>query len=105
MNELEKCIEALEHTLAYLIRENRPGLSLASIHQAINLLKKSDAKPCVTDKTKKIVTCHTCGTYRIEKCTCGDCVNSFENPFDELFCDLHKSTKRICKDFKKRERV
>ena len=104
MTELEKCIEALEHTLAYLIRENRPGLSLDNMRLAISLLKKSAAKPCVTDTTKKILTCHKCGTSKIDKCTCCDCVNSFTNPFDELFCTLHKSTK-LCKDFKKKKNV
>ena len=104
MNELEKCIEALEHMLAYL-RENRPGLSLDNLRLAISLLKESAAKPGVPDKTKKVVTCRTCGTYKIVKCTCSDCVNSFTNPFDELFCHLHKSTNKLCKDFKKREGV
>ena len=104
MNELEKCIEELEHMLTYL-RENRPGLSLDNLRLAISLLKKSNAKPSVTDKTKKVVTCRTCGAYRIDKCTCCDCVNSFTNPFDELFCHLHNSTNKICKDFKKREGI
>ena len=104
MNELEKSIEALEHMLAYL-RENRPGLSLDNLRLAISLLKKSAAKPSVTAKTKKAVTCHTCGVYRIAKCTCYDCVNSFTNPLDELCCDLGKSAKKLCKDFKKREGI
>ena len=68
-------------------------------------LKKRAAKPIVTDKTKKVVTCRTCGAYKIEKCTCSDCVNSFTNPFDELFCHLHNSTEKLCKDFKKREGI
>lgn len=104
MNELEKCIEELEHVLAYL-RENSPGLSLDNIRRAICLLKKSNAKPSVTDTIKKILTCHKCGTYRIAKCTCCDCVNYFTNPFDEMFCSLRKSTKKLCKDFKKREGI
>ena len=104
MNELEKSIEVLERMLAYL-GENRPGLSLDDLRLAISLLKKSAAKPSVTDTTKKVVTCRTCGAYRIDKCTCCDCVNSFTNPFDELFCHLHNSTNKICKDFKKREGI
>ena len=53
MNELEKSIEVLERMLAYL-GENRPGLSLDNLRLAISLLKKSNAKPSVTDKTKKL---------------------------------------------------
>ena len=105
MNNKEKIIKELQAAQTFLIREHRPEFALDNIRRAINLLKKSAAKPIVTAKTKKVVTCHTCGAYRIDKCTCCDCVNSFTNPFDELFCNLHESTKKLCKDFKKRKGV
>ena len=105
MNNTKQIIKELQAAQTFLIREHKPEFAFDNIRRAISLLKKSNAKPSVTAKTKKVVTCRTCGAYRIDKCTCSDCVNSFTNPFDELFCKLHNSTNKICKDFKKREGI
>ena len=105
MNNTKQIIKELQAAQTFLIREHKPEFALDNIRRVISLLKKSNAKPRVTDKTKKVVTCRTCGAYKIEKCTCCDCVNSFTNPFDELFCNLGKSAKKLCKDFKKREGI
>ena len=105
MNNTKQIIKELQAAQTFLIREHKPEFALDNIRRVISLLKKSNAKPSVTDKTKKVVTCRTCGAYKIEKCTCCDCVNHFTNPFDEMFCSLRKSTKKLCKDFKKREGI
>ena len=105
MNNTKQIIKELQAAQTFLIREHKPEFALDNIRRVISLLKKSNAKPSVTDKTKKVVTCRTCGACRIDNCNCYDCVNSFTNPFDELFCNRRKSAKKLCKDFKKREGI
>lgn len=83
MNNTKQIIKELQAAQTFLIREHKLEFALDNIRRVISLLKKSNA---------------------IDKCNCCDCLNSFINPFDELFCTLHKSTK-LCEDFKKKKNV